>query len=183
MKRFLYSNYTKFVAAIIFVICIVLGALTATTSINNIMTNEKDMIYNFENDFSESRRIIGDLYEPENIIFNAYNNFYRVDDETESVTRTEPLTVNGQTLEQNIEQRLNNMYNRENVNYYIKWNDRVFTNCGANSPEELKQNEFYLYAKRPGKGDIHIEREASFSNNRYYIICLMRSLSLTRTIL
>ena len=168
MKRFLYSNYTKFVAAIIFIICIVLGALTATTSINSIMTNEKDMIYEFENDFSESRRIIGDLYEPENIIFNAYNNFYRVDDETESVTRTEPLTVNGQTLEQNIEQRLNNMYNRENVNYYIKWNDRVFTNCGATSPEDLKQNEFYLYTKRPGKGDIHIEREASFANDLYY---------------
>ena len=58
MKRFLYSNYTKFIVSVIFVVCIVLGALTATTGINNIMTNEKDMIYQFENDFTDSRQLI-----------------------------------------------------------------------------------------------------------------------------
>ena len=46
MKRFIYSKYTKFIASVIFVACIVLGALTATTGINNLMKNEKDMIYN-----------------------------------------------------------------------------------------------------------------------------------------
>lgn len=167
MKRFLYSNYTKFAAAVIFVICIVFGALTATTGINNIMINEKDMIYQFENDFSESSHLIHLLYEPENIVFNAYHNFYRVDDETESVSRTQHLTVNGQTLEQNIEQRLNDMWSKDKINYYLKWNDRMFTNCGAASPEELNQNEFYLYTMRPGNGDVHIERETGFSNDRY----------------
>lgn len=167
MKRFLYSNYTKFVASVIFVLCIVFGALTATTGINNIMINEKNMIYQFENDFSESGHLIHLLYEPENIIFNAYNNFYRVDDETEGVTTTQPLTINGQTLEQNIAERLNDMWSKDKINYYIKWNDRVYTNCGATSPDELNQNDFYLYTMRPGKGDIHIEREANFQNDRY----------------
>ena len=167
MKRFLYSNYTKFVASVIFVLCIVFGALTATTGINNIMINEKNMIYQFENDFSESGHLIHLLYEPENIIFNAYNNFYRVDDETEGVTTTQPLTINGQTLEQNIAERLNDMWSKDKINYYIKWNERVYTNCGATSPDELNQNDFYLYTMRPGKGDIHIERETNFQNDRY----------------
>ena len=167
MKRFLYSNYTKFIVSVIFVVCIVLGALTATTGINNIMTNEKDMIYQFENDFTDSRQLIYYLYEPENVIFHAYHNFYTVDDETESVTRAEPLTVNGQTMEQNIEQRLEDMWCKDKIHYYIKWNDRVFTNCGANSPEEIKRNDFYSYVMRPGNGDIHLERETSFSDNRY----------------
>ena len=167
MKRFLYSNYTKFIVSVIFVVCIVLGALTATTGINNIMTNEKDMIYQFENDFTDSRQLIYYLYEPENVIFHAYHNFYTVDDETESVTRAEPLTVNGQTLEQNIEQRLEDMWCKDKIHYYIKWNDRVFTNCGASSPEEINRNDFYSYVMRPGNGDIHLERETSFSDNRY----------------
>ncbi len=167
MKRFLYSKYTKFIATVIFVTCIVLGALTATTGINNLMKNEKDMIYQFENDFTDSRQLIYYLYEPENVIFHAYHNFYTVDDETESVTRAEPLTVNGQTLEQNIEQRLEDMWCKDKIHYYIKWNDRVFTNCGASSPEEINQNDFYSYVMRPGNGDIHLERETSFSDNRY----------------
>ena len=167
MKRFLYSKYTKFIAAVIFVVCIVSGAMLATTRINFILTNEKDMIYQFENDFSDSAQLIYYLYEPENVIFHAYNSFYTVDDENESVTRTQPLTVNGQTLEQNIEQRLNDMWCKDKIHYYIKWNDRVFTNCGATSPEELNRNGFYSYVMRPGKGDLHIERETSFSDRRY----------------
>ena len=141
MKRFIYSKYTKFIAAVIFVACIVLGALTATTGINYLMTYEKDMIYQFEDDFSDSRHLKHLLYEPENLIFNAYHNFYNVEDDKENVTKTEPLTINGQTLEQNIEQRLNDMWCKDKIHYYIKWNDRVFTNCGASSPEELNQNK------------------------------------------
>ena len=167
MKRFIYSKYTKFVAAVIFVACIVLGALTATTGINNLMKNEKDMIYQFEDDFSDSRHLKHLLYEPENLIFNAYHNFYNVEDDKENVTKTEPLTINGQTLEQNIEQRLNDMWCKDKIHYYIKWNDRVFTNCGASSPEELNQNDLYSYVMRPGKGDIHLERETTFSDNAY----------------
>ena len=158
MKRFLYSKYTKFAAAVIFVACIVLGALTATTGINNLMKNEKDMIYQFEDDFSDSRHLKHLLYEPENLIFNAYHNFYNVEDDKENVTKIEPLTINGQTLEQNIEQRLNDMWRKDKIHYYIKWNDRVFTNCGATSPEELNRNGFYSYVMRLGKGDLHLER-------------------------
>ena len=167
MKRFLYSKYTKFIAAVIFVVCIVSGAMLATTRINFILTNEKDMIYQFENDFSDSAQLIYYLYEPENVIFHAYNSFYTVDDENESVAQTQPLTVNGQTLEQNIEQRLNDMWCKDKIHYYIKWNDRVFTNCGATSPEEPNRNGFYSYVMRPGKGDLHLERETSFSDRRY----------------
>ena len=167
MKKFLYSKYTKFIAAVIFVVCIVSGALLATTRINFIVSNEKDMIYQFEGDFTDSQQLKVYLYEPENVIYHAYHNFYIEDGDVESVPRTEPLTVDGQTLEQNIEQRLDDMWCKDKIDYYIKWNERVFTNCGANSPEELNRDGFYSYVMRPGKGDIHLERETSFSDNRY----------------
>ena len=167
MKRFIYSKYTKFVAAVIFVVCIVSGTLLATSRINFLLTNEKDMIYAFENEFSESRHIIHELYDPEMIVANVYNSFYTVDDSSETQKVTEQLTVDGITFEETLEKTLDNMQVKNKIDYYIKWNDRVFTNCGATSPEELSKNEFYLYVQRPGKGDIHLERVASFTNGGY----------------
>ena len=167
MKRFIYSKYTKFVAAVIFVVCIVSGTLLATSRINFLLTNEKDMIYAFENEFSESRHIIHELYDPEMIVANVYNSFYTVDDSSETQKVTEQLTVDGMTFEETLEKTLDNMQVKNKIDYYIKWNDRVFTNCGATSPEELSKNEFYLYVQRPGKGDIHLERVASFTNGGY----------------
>ena len=202
MKRFLYSKYTKFAAAVIFVACIVLGALTATTGINNLMQNERDMIYQFESDFSDSKHLINLLYEPENVIFNAYRNLYETsvsDNADDIVTPNENNTIvpnedntvvmdttshsmsyyhidsavktnitpNKETIEKNIEKRLQDLYCNDKIDYYIKWNDRVFTNCDATSPQELAVNDFYIYTMRPGKGDNHVERVANYTNNIY----------------
>jgi len=164
MKKFLYSNYTKFIAVILFIASIVLGALVVTDGISKYF-DEEELVYHFENDFLESRYFSKLLDEPENVIFNAYHNFYYVDDENEAVDRERPLIVNGQTVEQNIEQRLNDLYCADKINYYVKLNDKVFTNCGATSPEELMQGEFYSYLSRNGaKG---IDRARS-TKTKYY---------------
>ncbi len=168
MKKFLYSNYTKFVAAVIFVVCIVAGALTATNGINNIMTNEKDMIYEFENDFSESSHLVHYLYNPESVILNAYYNFY---DTNEVDTANQPA-VNRQAMEEYIEQQLNDLYVKDKINYYVKWNDKVFTNCKATLAEDIEKNEFYYYAARLDKDNDHINREQTFQNSRYYYYML-----------
>ena len=189
MKKIIYSNYTKFIAVILFIASIVLGALVVTDGISKYF-DEEELVYHFENDFSESRYFSHLLDEPENVIFNAYHNLFElsasdnadivpneentlyptdtglsiVNDENGTTVKTK-ITPNKETIEKNIEERLNNLYCNDLINYYIKWNDRVFTNCGATSPEELMQGEFYSYLSRNGaKG---IDRARS-TKTKYY---------------
>ncbi len=147
MKKIIYSNYTKFIAVVLFIISITLGALTVTNGVADYC-NEKDLIYGFESDFNEARYFSSLLDAPESAVFNAVHEFYYFDDENEAVDRERPLVVNGQTVEQNIEQRLNDLYCADKINYYVKWNDKVFTNCGATSEQELMTAQFYRLTKR-----------------------------------
>lgn len=173
MKKIIYSNYTKFIAVVLFITSIVLGALTVTNGIAEY-GNEKEVIYRFENDFSEARHFSHLLNAPESAIFNAYHNFYLVDGETETVDKERPLIVNGETIEQNIKKKLDDLYCADKINYYVKWNDTVFTNCGASSEQELMTAEFYRLATRDEKGN----NEIVSSQNRYYSYPLLDELSL-----
>ncbi len=175
MKKFLYSNYIKTIAVLLFIVSIVSGALTVTGGIAEYC-NERKLIYGFESDFNEARHFSSLLDAPESAIFNAYHNFYYVDDENEVVDRERPLVVivNGQTVEQNIEQRLNDLYCADKINYYVKWNDKVFTNCGATSEQELMTAQFYRLTKRDNKGNT----ERKSSQIRYYSYPLLDELSL-----
>ena len=173
MKKIIYSNYTKFIAVVLFITSIVLGALTVTNGIAEY-GNEKEVIYRFENDFSEARHFSHLLDAPESAIFNAYHNFYLVDGETETVDKERPLIVNGETIEQNIKKKLDDLYCADKINYYVKWNDTVFTNCGASSEQELMTAEFYRLVTRDEKGN----NEIVSSQNRYYSYPLLDELSL-----
>ena len=173
MKKIIYSNYTKFIAVVLFITSIVLGALTVTNGIAEY-GNEKEVIYRFENDFSEARHFSHLLNAPESAIFNAYHNFYLVDGETETVDKERPLIVNGETIEQNIKKKLDDLYCADKINYYVKWNDTVFTNCRASSEQELMTAEFYRSATRDEKGN----NEIVSSQNRYYSYPLLDELSL-----
>ena len=173
MKKIIYSNYTKFIAVVLFITSIVLGALTVTNGIAEY-GNEKEVIYRFENDFSEARHFSHLLDAPESAIFNAYHNFYLVDGETETVDKERPLIVNGETIEQNIKKKLDDLYCADKINYYVKWNDTVFTNCRASSEQELMTAEFYRLATRDEKGN----NEIVSSQNRYYSYPLLDELSL-----
>lgn len=164
MKKIIYSDYTKAVAVILFIISIVSGVRIVSNGVSKFI-KEKEFVYAFESDFSESEYFTPLLDAPENVIFNAYNKFYDPDGETESADGEMPLTVNGQTIEENIEQRLNDLYCADKINYYIKLNDKVFTNCGAQKPEELMQGDFYSYISKDETE--HIERESKPLHNRY----------------
>jgi len=173
MKKFLYSNYTKTISVLLLVVSIILGALTATNGIAEYC-NEKELVYGFENDFNEARFFSSLLDAPESAIFNAYHNFYHVDDENETVDIERPLIINGETIEQNIEKKLNDLYCADKINYYVKWNDTVFTNCGATSEQELMTAQFYRLTTKDGKGNTNRES----SQTRYYSYPLLDELSL-----
>ena len=74
MKKFLYSNYTKTIAVLLFIASIVLGVLTVTNGIAEYC-NERKLIYGFESDFNEARHFSSLLDAPESAIFNAYHNY------------------------------------------------------------------------------------------------------------
>lgn len=173
MKKFLYSNYTKTIAVLLFIVSIVLGALTVTNGIAEYC-KERELIYGFESDFNEARHFSSLLDAPESAIFNAYHNFYHVDDENETVDRERPLIINGETIEQNIEKKLNELYCADKINYYVKWNDTVFTNCGATSEQELMTAQFYRLTTKDENGNT----ERASSQNRYYSYPLLDELSL-----
>lgn len=152
MKRIVYSGFLKFVASALLIICVVLGALCG---LDGVLTyfDEKIEIYAFESDFSNSWYIASLLDEPENAVYGAYYNTYHGHDEEQT---TVDLPAGEQpyplTPEEKIRQRLDAIYCAEQIEYYVRINDTVITNCGATSPEDLMQGEYYSYVKRDEKG-------------------------------
>ena len=70
MKKIIYSNYTKFIAVILFIASIVLGALVVTDGISKYFDQE-ELVYHFENDFYEARFFYSLLDAPESAMFTA----------------------------------------------------------------------------------------------------------------
>ncbi len=141
MKKIIYSSYTKFLALVLLIISIVAGTLAVTNGITAFY-DEEIIIYEFENDFKDSQYFSYLLDSPEHAVLSA---FYTSDNEKASKL----------TTEQRIEQKLNNLYQTDRVNYYVKWNESVFTNCGATSENELLDDGFYRFITRDKNGEIN----------------------------
>ncbi len=155
MKKIIYSNYTKYIAVILFVVSIVLGALSVTKGIKGYC-DEKEFIYDFESDFNQAQIFSGLLEAPEDAIFVAFRDIYLAEDKNDG----------SETIEQSLEKRLNNLYCADKVNYYVKCNDTVFTNCGAENEKELLTSQFYRLVSRDEKGNIEIKS----NQKRYYTL-------------
>lgn len=155
MKKFIYSNYTKFIAAVLFVISVVLGTLGVTIGIEGYC-NEKSFIYDLESDFNDVQYLSDLLEDVESEIFIAFRNFNLSEDKNDI----------GDTIEQSIEKRLNNLRSADKINYYVRYNNTVFTNCGAASENELITSQFYRLVSKNENGNIEIKS----NQKRYYTI-------------
>ena len=157
MRKVVYSNITKCIAVILFVASIVSGVLIAVDGVIEYF-NQEEEIYNFESDFSESWYVSSLLGDPESVVYYAYRSVF--DSRDESGNRVNKDIASEEVrlaLVQNLEERFSEYYYSDTINYCIQWNDTVFTNCGAQSPEELMQGEYYSYLKRYAEG--RIERQ------------------------
>lgn len=161
MKKIIYSNYTKAVAAILFVISIVSGALIVSNGFVKCY-DEKGYVYGFEGSFYKTKYFSQLISDPEYVFLNTYRSFFRADDENNL-----SLTADKETIEQAIEQNLNALYDADKIDYYIKWNDKVFTNCGASDGKELTSSEFYNYTHRDGNGNIQRDTKPAGRYNVY----------------
>ncbi len=167
MKKIVYSGFTKFIAVILFITSVVLGTLCVTDGITKYFDEETEVYY-FENDFSESSFVSHLLDEPENVVFQAYHNlYYTYNHYGEPVDRDTPIEVNTETIGQNLQQRFDDFYYSDKINYFVQWNDMAFTNCNATSPEELMQGEYYSYIKRDSSG--HVERTSTHKYRMYLL--------------
>lgn len=155
MKKFIYSNYTKIIAAVLFVVSVVLGALSVTKGVKGYC-DEKEFIYDLESDFNQAQIFSGLLEAPEDAIFVAFRDIYLAEDKNDG----------SETIEQSLEKRLNNLYCADKVNYYVKCNDTVFTNCGAESEKDLMTSQFYRLILRDENGYMEVKS----SQKRYYSI-------------
>lgn len=171
MRKVVYSSITKFIAVILFIASIVSGVLIATDGALAYF-NQEDEIYNFESDFSESWYISALLNDPENVVFNAYRSVFYVDDGNGHHYIKEDMDSDEIRLAmvQNLEERLSDYYYSETLNYYVQWNDVVFTNCGAKSAEELMQGEYYSYLKRDVGGYVERRMPSDRSMSRSYLL-------------
>lgn len=156
MRKIVYSGIMKFIAAALLLVSLVSGVLTVT---NGIITfyNEKNEIYSFERDFSESWYLSQLLDGPETAIYNAYFD-----------TFGEYNNLNTEELKSNVKKRLEEFYNSDKINYYVQWNDVIFTNCEAEKAEDLMTGEYYTYLKSNGTGNV--ERVASSYRTRGYLL-------------
>lgn len=131
MRKIVYSNITKFIAVLLFIASIVCGVLIAADGVLQYF-NQDEEIYNFESDFSESWYITSLLSEPENVMFNAYHSvFYQEVDGVWHVRGNIESEEIRNDLSNQLNERFGNYSNFDKLNYYVRWNDLVLTNCGA----------------------------------------------------
>lgn len=150
MKRIVNSTVLKFLAVLIFIASITLGTLTAAKGIEDY--NKDESLYNFENDFSESWIVSDLLNEPVLVMRSVYNSVYP---ETGYDSYGNPVinySVDSRKIKSVIGQYFSDFSGSDNINFFVKWNDMVFTNCGAKAAEELIQGEHYLCFKRNDTG-------------------------------
>ena len=160
MRKIVYSGALKFVAVLLFIVTIFSGVLVVTNGIFNFDGQEAD-IYNFEEDFSESWYIASLLGTPESLLYNAYHDvFYEYNETGYHVPKgnmeSEELCLE---FEKRLTERFGEPNNFEKINYYVQWNDLEFTNCGAESAEDIMQGEYYTFLQRDSAG--HIDRYAT----------------------
>lgn len=158
MKKVLYSYFTKIIAAILLVCCVVSAVVISVEDLKQANENE---VYSFESAYSESNYFTGDLTALELIVYNAYIDSANLDaDRVYSLSEDKYYPVEelqfSQIVTFMLEQKLANSEKLEKLDYYIMWgNDRIFTNCGATSAMDLQDQPFYYRVDRNTNGTIN----------------------------
>ena len=154
MKKFIYSNYTKTIAVLLFIASIVLGSLTATNGFAEYC-NEKELIYGFESDFYESRHFETLLVAPETAILNAYFGYYG--SKYANSENSDVRKVTDKTILDYIDERIGELYCTDKINYYVEWNGTIFTNCNATNEQDLMNAQFYRFVVSDENRSLHLE--------------------------
>lgn len=160
MKRLFYSGYTKFVAVVLFIVLIISGVLATVNSFLEYF-EQKYYMYSFENTFQESHHMSAVLGDVERAICSTY---YRFHIENGGNDRRRVL-VDGRDFVTAIAEELNNLKYKDKIRYYVSVGGKVFTNCNAESAEEIKTGRFYSYYRKMNESQ---SREKTISVPYYF---------------
>lgn len=149
MKRFIFSKYTKFTAAVLIVVCFML-AMYSIIGVVDKLNCEEPLVYGFENSFESTHRFDYMLTMPESVVAEVYRTFGEAAEQDK--LSSAPITVKGLTFQEYLEERLN-AFSFEYVNYYISIENIIYTNCGASSVEEVCDAEYHFTATRNEDGE------------------------------
>ena len=171
MRKVVYSSITKLVAVLLLIACIVVGVLFTTAGIYEYFHSEED-IYAFEDDFSESWYVRSLLDTPQNLMYNVYHDvFYKYDEYGHRIIREDFST---DELRAELIKRMEEIFgepgNFDKINYFVQWNNLVFTNCGAEKEEDLLQGEYHSYFKRDKIGNVEHFTSATTDLTRGYLL-------------
>ena len=171
MRKVVYSSITKLVAVLLLIACIVVGVLFTTAGIYEYFHSEEE-IYSFEDDFSESWYVRSLLDTPQNLMYNVYHDvFYEYDEYGHRIIREDFST---DELRAELIKRMEEIFgepgNFDKINYFVQWNDLVFTNCGAEKEEDLLQGEYHSYFKRDKIGNVEHFTSATTDLTRGYLL-------------
>ena len=183
MRKVVYSSITKMFAVLLLIACIVTGVLFATAGIFEYFHDEED-IYAFEDDFSESWYVRSLLDTPHNLMYNVYHDvFYEHDEYGHRIIRE---NVSTDELRTEFIKRMKEIFgeprNFDKINYYVQWNDLVFTNCGAEKEEDLLQGEYHSYFKKDKTGTVERFSSAPTDLSREYLLEEIQLFDSTSTI-
>lgn len=191
MKKFFCSAFMK---ALALILCAAL-AVTAVAMLigfaSGYLSGAESSIYNFEDSFEQSTYFDNMLQLPELEIFNAlgdpvqgltiYGNQGRVEiaaayavpmaTATPSITdpdgAEEENVISSDKAAELIEKELETLKDHEALLWYVRYDGHVFTNCGAKSPEELFENDFYRMCSFNNHGITEFSHSGSRPMVRY----------------
>ena len=183
MRKVVYSSITKLVAVLLLIACIVVGVLFTTAGIYEYFHSEEE-IYAFEDDFSESWYVRSLLDTPHNLMYNVYHDvFYEHDEYGHRIIRENVSTDELRTeFIKRMEEIFGEPRNFDKINYYVQWNDLVFTNCGAEKEEDLLQGEYHSYFKKDKTGTVERFSSAPTDLSREYLLEEIQLFDSTSTI-
>ena len=147
MRKIVYSRVVKLIVVILLIASLVAGVLVATNGVYAYFSGGTEEIYSFERDFSESWYVRSLLSRPHNLLITAYHEvFYGYDAYGHQYIKGDMDSEETRlALRASIEELFGNPDNFEEIDYYVQWNDLIFTNCGAKSPEDLTHSGYYSY--------------------------------------
>ena len=182
MRKIVFSSPVKLLAVLLLVASIIGGVFVTTAGLYAYFSVDEE-IYNFEGDFSESWFVSDLMGTPQNLMYSAYHQVYYDYDQYGYQITKDPSDELRAALAEKLTEVFGNPRNFEKVNYYVQWNDLVFTNCGAENPDDLLQGEFYSYLKWNPPGEIEYICDGSYDALQGSLIDSIAMLDNTSTII
>ena len=136
MKKILYSPFTKAAAILLICFSVIYGSVLGARFVQSV--EDPDFMYDFQDSMSNSSYVGALLERPLHAVYTAYAYYYEGSDASKD--NGEEFSLPSGYMESHLPKVKN-----DQVWYYIKINDEVYSNNTALDPEAITAEENYSY--------------------------------------